>query len=82
MSLIGFAHTMLSMGRNQTPEPEPPIGGVKMKKILSLFLDKNEVDRIASVLKMNYPKWELSETGGLDLYIEDWFSSQEDVYRS
>jgi hypothetical protein len=38
---------MLNMGSNQTPEPEPPTGGVKMKKILSLSLDKNEVDRIA-----------------------------------
>jgi hypothetical protein len=65
---------MLNMGRNQTSEPEPPIGGVKMK-ILSLSLDKNEVDRIASVLKMKlFHKWELNETGGLDLYIEDWFS--------
>jgi hypothetical protein len=54
-----------------------------MKKILSLSLDKNEVDRITSVLKMKlFHKWELNETGGLDLYIEDWFSSQEDVYRS
>ena len=58
-------------------ESEPPIGGVKMKKILSLSLDKNEVDRIASVSKMKlFHKWELNETGGLDLYIEDWFSSQ------
>ena len=70
------------MRRNQTPEWEPPIDSVKMKKILSLSLDKNEVDRIASVMKMKlYHKWELNETGGLDLYIEDWFSSQEDVYR-
>jgi hypothetical protein len=37
---------MPNVGRNQTPEPEPPIGRVKMKKILSLSLDKNEVDRI------------------------------------
>ena len=66
---------MLNMGGNQTPEPEPPIGGVEMKKILSLSLDKNEVDRIASVLKMKlFHKWELNKTGGLDLYIEDWFS--------
>ena len=66
---------MLNMGSNQTPEPEPPIGGVKMKKILSLSLDKNEVDRIASVLKMKlFHKWELNKTGGLNLYIEDWFS--------
>jgi hypothetical protein len=66
---------MLNMGINQTPEPEPPIGGVKMKKILSLSLDKNEVDRIASALKMKlFHKWELNKTGGLDLYIEDWFS--------
>ena len=65
---------MLNMGRNQTSEPEPPIGGVKMK-ILSLSLDKNEVDRIASVLKMKlFHKWELNETGGFYLYIEDWFS--------
>jgi hypothetical protein len=72
---------MLNMGRNQTPEPEPPIGGVKMKKILSLSLDKNEVDRLASVLKMKlFHKWELNETGGLDLYIEDWFSGRR-VYR-
>jgi hypothetical protein len=40
------------VGRNQTPEREPPIDGVKMKKILSLSLDKNEVDRIASVMEM------------------------------
>ena len=66
---------MLNMGINQTPESEPPIGGVKMKRILSLSLDKNEVDRIASVLKMKlFHKWELNKTGGLDLYIEDWFS--------
>ena len=70
------------MGRNQTPEREPPIDGVKMKKILSLSLDKNEVDRIVSVMEMKlYHKWELNETGDLDLYIEDWFSSQEGVYR-
>jgi hypothetical protein len=66
---------MLNMGRNQTPEPEPPIGGVKMKKTLSLSLDKNEVDRIASVLKTKlFHKWELNKTGGFYLYIEDWFS--------
>jgi hypothetical protein len=71
-----------NVGRNQTPERESPIDGVKMKKILSLSLHKNEVDRIASVMEMKlYHKWELNETGGLDLYIEDWFSSQEDVYR-
>ncbi len=45
---------MLNMGRNQTPEPEPPIGGVKMKKILSLSLDKNEVDRIMEILFSMY----------------------------
>ncbi len=74
---------MPNVRRNQTPELEPPIGRVKMKKILSLSLDKNEVDRIASVLKMKlFLKWELNETGGLELYIEDWISSQEDVYRS
>jgi hypothetical protein len=50
--------------------------GVKMK-ILSLSLDKNDVGKIASVMKMNlYHKWELNETGGLDLYIEDWFSGR------
>jgi hypothetical protein len=64
----------MNVGRNQTPERESPIDGVKMKKILSLSLDKNEVDRIASVMEMKlYYKWELNETGGLDLYIEDWF---------
>jgi len=64
------------MGSNQTPEAEPHIGGVKIKKILSLSLDKNDVDKIASVMEMKlYHKWELNETGGLDLYIEDWFSS-------
>ena len=26
-------------------------------------------------------KWEFNEPEGLDMYIEDWFSSQEDVYR-
>jgi hypothetical protein len=52
-----------------------------MKKILSLSLDKNDVGKIASVMKMNlYHKWELNETGGLDLYIEDWFSGRR-VYR-
>ena len=67
---------MLNMGSNQTPEAEPPIGGVKIKKILSLSLDKNDVDKIASVMEMKlYHKWELNETGDLDLYIEDWFSS-------
>jgi hypothetical protein len=71
----------MNVGRNQIPERKS-IDGVKMKKILSLSLDKNEVDRIASVMEMKlYHKWELNETGGLDLYIEDWFSSQEDVYR-
>jgi hypothetical protein len=46
-----------------------------MKKILSLSLDKNDADKIASVMEMKlYHKWELNETGGLDLYIEDWFS--------
>ena len=66
---------MPNMGSNQTPESKPPSGSVKMKKILSLSLDKNDVDKIASVMKMNlYHKWELNETGGLDLYIEDWFS--------
>jgi hypothetical protein len=72
---------MPNMGSNQTPESKPPSGGVKMKKILSLSLDKNDVDKIASVMKMNlYHKWELNETGGLDLYIEDWFSGRR-VYR-
>jgi hypothetical protein len=37
---------MPNVRRNQTPELEPPIGRVKMKNILSLSLDKNEVDRI------------------------------------
>jgi hypothetical protein len=37
---------MPNVRRNQTPEPEPPIGRVKMKNILNLSLDKNEVDRI------------------------------------
>ena len=70
------------MGRNQTPKRESPIDSVKMKKILSRSLHKNEVDRIASVMEMKlYHKWELNETGGLDLYIEDWFSSQEGVFR-
>jgi hypothetical protein len=74
---------MPNMGSNQTPEPEPPIGGIKIKKILSLSLDKNEIDKIASVMEMKlYHKWELNETGGLDLYIEDWFSSPEDVNRT
>ena len=68
---------MPNMGSNQTPESKPPSGGVKMKKILSLSLDKNDVDKIASVMEMKlYHKWELNETGGLDLYIEDWFSGR------
>lgn len=68
------------MGRNQIPERKS-IDGVKMKKILSLSLDKNEIDRITSVMEMKlYHNWELNETGGLDLYIEDWFSSQEEVF--
>jgi hypothetical protein len=72
---------MPNMGSNQTPESKPPSSGVKMKKILSLSLDKNDVDKIASVMEMNlYHKWELNETGGLDLYIEDWFSGRR-VYR-
>ena len=71
----------MNVERNQTPERKPPNDGVKMKKILSLSLDKNEIDRIASVMKMKlYHKWELNETGGLDLYIEDWFSGRR-VYR-
>jgi hypothetical protein len=71
------------MGSIQTPEPEPPIGGVRIKKILSLSLDKNDIDKIASIMKMKlYHKWELNETGGLDLYIEDWFSSSGDVNRT
>ena len=71
---------MPNMGSNQTPESKPPSSGVKMK-ILSLSLDKNDVDKIASVMKMNlYHKWELNEAGGLDLYIEDWFSGRR-VYR-
>jgi hypothetical protein len=66
---------MPNMGSNQTPESKPSSGGVKMKKILSLSLDKNDADKIASVMEMKlYHKWELNETGGLDLYIEDWFS--------
>ena len=72
---------MPNMGSNQTPESKPPSGGVKMRKILSLSLDKNDVDKIASVMRMNlYHKWELNETGGLDLYIEDWFSVRR-IYR-
>jgi hypothetical protein len=82
MSLIGFCHTMPNMG-SKTPEPEPPIGGVKIKNILSLSLDNNDIDKIASIMKMKlYHKWELNETGGLDLYIEDWFSSSEDFNRT
>jgi hypothetical protein len=42
----------MNVGRNQIPERKSPIDGVKMKKILSLSLDKNEVDRIASVMEM------------------------------
>jgi hypothetical protein len=66
-------------GRNQTPKPEPPIGRVKMKNILSLSSDRNEVDRIME-MKL-YHKWELNEMGSLGLYSEDWFSSQEGVFR-
>ena len=63
----------MNVGRNQIPERKS-IDGVKMKKILSLSLDKNEIDRITSVMEMKlYHKWELNETGDLDLYIEDWF---------
>jgi hypothetical protein len=70
----------MNVGRNQIPERKS-IDGVKMKKILSLSLDKNEIDRITSVMEMKlYHNWELNETGGLDLYIEDWFSSQEEVF--
>jgi hypothetical protein len=70
----------MNVGRNQIPEGKS-IDGVKMKKILSLSLDKNEIDRITSVMEMKlYHNWELNETGGLDLYIEDWFSSQEEVF--
>ena len=43
---------MPNMGSNQTPEPEPPIDRVNIKKILSLSLDKNEVDKLASVMEM------------------------------
>jgi hypothetical protein len=45
---------MPNVGRNQTPEPEPPIGRVKMKKILSLSSDRNEVDRIMEILFSMY----------------------------
>ena len=70
----------MNVGGNQIPERKS-IDGVKMKKILSLSLDKNEIDRITSVMEMKlYHNWELNETGGLDLYIEDWFSSQEEVF--
>jgi hypothetical protein len=70
----------MNVWRNQIPERKS-IDGVKMKKILSLSLDKNEIDRITSVMEMKlYHNWELNETGGLDLYIEDWFSSQEEVF--
>jgi hypothetical protein len=70
----------MNVGRNQIPERKS-IDGVKMKKILGLSLDKNEIDRITSVMEMKlYHNWELNETGGLDLYIEDWFSSQEEVF--
>jgi hypothetical protein len=70
----------MNVGRNQIPERKS-IDGVKMKKILSLSLDKNEIDRITSVMEMKlYHNWELNETGGLDLYIEDWFSLQEEVF--
>jgi hypothetical protein len=47
-------YMMQNVGRNQTPEPEPPIGRVKMKKIPSLSLDKNEVDRIMEILFSMY----------------------------
>jgi hypothetical protein len=47
-----------------------------------LSLDNNEVDRIVSAMEMKLShKWEFNEPGGLDLYIEDRFPSQEDVYR-
>jgi hypothetical protein len=45
---------MPNVRRNQTPELEPPIGRVKMKNILSLSLDKNEVDRIMEILFSMY----------------------------
>ena len=70
---------MPNVGRNQTPEPEPPIGRVKMKNILSPSSDRNEVDRIME-MKL-YHTWELNEMGSLGLYSEDWFSSQEGVFR-
>src|SRR5918995_4739658 len=57
---------MPNVGRNQTPEPEPRLGRVKMKNILSLSSDRNEVDRIME-MKL-YHKWELNEMGGLGLY--------------
>jgi hypothetical protein len=44
--------------------------------------EQNRQKRYASIMEMKlYHKWELNEMGGLGLYSEDWFSSQEGVFR-